>query len=491
LKAVDGEGRKRLEDAGDLVRLEIEMGLERNMRVIPVLLPGASMPTEKELPETLAPLSKFNAFEIREATFEQDVSHLVAEAKVRRSLTPYQLLRQNRILLIALACVGMAAAILSVFWAHPLMLMTPERARAQLSAMGRSYDPGSFTQAAREGDSAAVSLFLRAGMKPDARRQPGTPSALDFAMDERHYDVARILINGGANVEHAMILVARSGNTELFHLLMSKKPSRDTLAGALYQAAEGGHIELVKQILGLGVTPNDRWAGSLPLEGAVFGGRTEVVKLLLDRGADVNAVDANPGGDGATALHCATRSDAKSAAEIVGLLLGSGAAVNVQDQGGATPLMNALDHRELALMLLAHGADVNVRDTGGNTALMYAAARHLTGMIQILMKKGADINAENKAGKTALMNTAGAIDSVDDPDTVQAVLDNGANPNQFDHEGYTALMYAAQEGLNGAVRVLLAAGANARKVNKQGKTALQLASSHHRIQTAAILSSHH
>jgi ankyrin repeat protein len=153
--------------------------------------------------------------------------------------------------------------------------------------------------------------------------------------------------------------------------------------------------------------------------------------------------------------------------------------------------MNALDHRELALMLLAHGADVNVRDTGGNTALMYAAARHLTGMIQILMKKGADINAENKAGKTALMNTAGAIDSVDDPDTVQAVLDNGANPNQFDHEGYTALMYAAQEGLNGAVRVLLAAGANARKVNKQGKTALQLASSHHRIQTAAILSSHH
>jgi TIR domain len=68
LNAVDAEGRRRLEGADDLVRLEIEMGLERKLRLIPVLLPGASMPAERELPETLAPLSRFNALEIREAT---------------------------------------------------------------------------------------------------------------------------------------------------------------------------------------------------------------------------------------------------------------------------------------------------------------------------------------------------------------------------------------------------------------------------------------
>jgi hypothetical protein len=40
------------------------MGFERKIRVIPVLLPGATIPAEKELPETIAPLSKFNEFEV-------------------------------------------------------------------------------------------------------------------------------------------------------------------------------------------------------------------------------------------------------------------------------------------------------------------------------------------------------------------------------------------------------------------------------------------
>jgi uncharacterized protein len=487
LSAVDDEGRRRLEDAGDLVRLEIEMGLQRKMRVIPVLLPGAVLPGAKQLPETLVPLVRFNAFEVRETTFEQDVSHLIAETTVSPPLNPYRFLRDKRVFLTALLCVVVAAAVLVVYWTRPMSLMTPERARTELAAMGRSYDPRSLTRAAEEGDAAAVSLFLRAGMKADARPQPGTPSALDFAMNERHFDVARILINGGADVQHSLLLVASSGNADLFQLLLSKTPSRDTLAGALYQAAGAGHIEFVKQLLNSGLTPNDRWYGSLPLHSAVYGGQTEVVQLLLDRGADVNAVDMNTGGMGETALHYATRSGAKSATVIVGLLLGSGADVNAKDLTGNTPLMSALDNREIALMVLAQGADVNVRDQGGNTALMYAAARHLTGMIQTLMKKGADINAQNNGGSTALMKTSGAIDAVDDPDTVQAVLDNGADPNKFDHNGYTALMYAAQEGLNGAARVLVAAGADTGKRNKDGKTALQLANSNKHKQTAAIL----
>jgi serine/threonine-protein phosphatase 6 regulatory ankyrin repeat subunit B len=313
-------------------------------------------------------------------------------------------------------------------------------------------------------------------MNPDATPESGVPTPLEYAMDQGHFDVAAILIRGGANVKHSLLIVARSGNLQLFQMLMNKKPSREALSGALYQAAEAGNIEIVKQLLHSGLTPNDGWGGNLPLGGAAYEGRIEVVKLLLDHGADVNAVNRSSGGNGETALHYATRCTASSALKIVELLLASGAHVNVNDQRGATPLMNALDHREMALMLLAHGAAVNSRDKDGNTALMYAAARHLTAMVRTLVKEGADINAQNNDGRTALMNTSGAADSVDDPDTVQAALDSGANPNQTDRDGYTALMFAAQKRLNGAKRVLIAAGADKGKRNKDGKTAMELTS---------------
>jgi len=52
-------------------------------------------------------------------------------------------------------------------------------------------------------------------------------------------------------------------------------------------------------------------------------------------------------------------------------------------------------------------------------------------------------------------------------------------------------MYAAEQGLNGAVRVLIAAGANIGKKNKDGKTALQLASGNRHTQTAALISGRH
>src|SRR5262249_25599283 len=77
LTATDDEGRWRLADENDLVRLEIVTGLERNSRVIPVLVQGASMPRAKDLPGALAGLAQRNAFEIRDTHFDQDVAQLV------------------------------------------------------------------------------------------------------------------------------------------------------------------------------------------------------------------------------------------------------------------------------------------------------------------------------------------------------------------------------------------------------------------------------
>lgn len=340
LSAADGEGRKRLEDASDLVRLEVEMGLERKMRVIPVLLSGAAMPDAKELPATLAPLTKFNAFEVRDTHFDLDVVQLIAETKAPWRLNPLLLLKTRPIYLAILAAVLLTAIVASLYWVRPALLMTPERARDQLARMGLSYEPETFKQSARDGDAVAVSLFLRAGMKADAAT-PGTPSALEFALDAGHPAIAETLIQGGAKVDRALLTVAQNGNPDLFELLLSKKPSHEALTGALYLAAAYGHAKLVKRLLDLGLNPNEKWGGDLALQGAAYGGGTEVVKLLLDRGADVNAVNTGSGGNGETALHSATRSGASSA-EVVALLLGDGASLNAQDSYGETPLMLAL-----------------------------------------------------------------------------------------------------------------------------------------------------
>ena len=71
------EGRRRLDDPDDLVRLEIEAALERKVRVIPVLVEGASMPRARDLPDSLAKLTRRQAFGIRHDRFRTDVSQLV------------------------------------------------------------------------------------------------------------------------------------------------------------------------------------------------------------------------------------------------------------------------------------------------------------------------------------------------------------------------------------------------------------------------------
>jgi alkylated DNA nucleotide flippase Atl1 len=77
LDSTDRKGRRRLDDANDLVRLEIQAALERNIRVIPVLVDGVAMPTAEELPPSLAGLARRQAFELSYSRFRDDARRLV------------------------------------------------------------------------------------------------------------------------------------------------------------------------------------------------------------------------------------------------------------------------------------------------------------------------------------------------------------------------------------------------------------------------------
>jgi hypothetical protein len=77
LTITDAQGRRRLDDPADFVRLEIEAALTRNVRVIPILVDEARLPRADELPPSLAKLVRRQALELSPARFDFDISRLV------------------------------------------------------------------------------------------------------------------------------------------------------------------------------------------------------------------------------------------------------------------------------------------------------------------------------------------------------------------------------------------------------------------------------
>lgn len=73
----DGEGHRRLDDPRDYVRKEIESGLQRDLRVIPVIVGGATMPEPEELPASIAGLADIMAYELSDPRWRVDRDELL------------------------------------------------------------------------------------------------------------------------------------------------------------------------------------------------------------------------------------------------------------------------------------------------------------------------------------------------------------------------------------------------------------------------------
>jgi len=188
-------------------------------------------------------------------------------------------------------------------------------------------------------------------------------------------------------------------------------------------------------------------------------------------------------------------------------LLAKGADVNAKANDGQTALMVAssheqgfglLDHPNIVPALLAQGADVNAKDRTGQTALMHASYSGHLDIVRALLAKGASVNAKDNDGRTALLvvaskppadqgpsaefamaRAAGAAAGAEEflGPVVQALLAKGADVNDKDSNGETALMWASRFGHLGVVQVLLAKGADVNAKMGNGRTALMVASS--------------
>ena len=205
----------------------------------------------------------------------------------------------------------------------------------------------------------------------------------------------------------------------------------DTPAAFVASAGAGqtGVLELFLDA-GMDVDATDE-RGVAAIVAAVAAERVEVVRLLIARGA---SLDAPAGNDGMTVLMLAARA---GALEVVRALLEGGAPVDSQDGFGNTALMQAAaaGHREVAAHLLAHFADPDRRTTeSGASALGLAAARGDADMVALLLAEGADPQTrEERLGMTPL----GVAAFKGHLETVRALLAAGADPGAADRDGRT------------------------------------------------------
>ena len=119
--------------------------------------------------------------------------------------------------------------------------------------------------------------------------------------------------------------------------------------------------------------------------------------------------------------------------------------------------------------------DVNFIDDEGNIALMMATIRRQPDIVQLLLENGADPNIQSNDGETPLMSASYRSYRPGSTDIVKLLLKNGANPNIRDIEGSTALMLVSIEGKIKLAELLLKNGANPNIKNDDGDTALSLA----------------
>lgn len=150
----------------------------------------------------------------------------------------------------------------------------------------------------------------------------------------------------------------------------------------LFEAAALGKVERLRALLDAGESANTFAPdGMTPLGLACFFGQPDSARLLLARGADVNAASQNP--MKVAPLHAAV---AGKNPEVIDLILSSNANVNAKQQQGWTAIHSAAMHGDLALLekLLARGADPMVKNDDGKTPLDLATEKEQEAIIQKL-----------------------------------------------------------------------------------------------------------
>jgi ankyrin repeat protein len=215
-----------------------------------------------------------------------------------------------------------------------------------------------------------------------------------------------------------------------------------------------------------------------PLHRAAQEGDLAAATALIDAGADIEIRDDNgrtPLLDAVWGRHAST----------VQLLMDRGADINAPTNELWTPLMEAVYQSEsnpcngsVVRALLDAGADIHAQNDQGQTALHLAIRGGSLEAVMLLIDRGADVNHQDDDQRTPLIGTVTPLreDIPTGPAMARALLEAGAVVDTQDSQGRAALQYAAGLWSEDSVRHLLDAGADAALCDSRGRTAEDMAS---------------
>ncbi len=341
--------------------------------------------------------------------------------------------------------------------------------------------------AAVNGHVDTVKLLIEYDVDINAKHESGS-TVLHFAALSGSDATVDILRAHGAIVNASDLSLlqnaAYGGVKRLVQHLLSENPNVKSKELPLHSAAVQGHIEIIKLFIDRGADVNARDKhGCTPLQSAMTNCHMAAAKLLIAQGADVNA------GSGETALCLAADG---GSLDLVTFLLAQGAIIPTT---GTTPLhcaargayhtrADAEKNLRIAVikLFLDKGLDINGKDSHqGYTPLHLAARRATKDVIALLITEGAKVNIMNDLGHTPLLLAARARNK----DAVELLIGRGATINVKDYLGFTPLHEVLRCTSNSGpisnqdqidlVAMLLAHGANVNASDQRGWTPLYYA----------------
>lgn len=214
--------------------------------------------------------------------------------------------------------------------------------------------------------------------------------------------------------------------------------------------------------------------GKAAIHYAAEEGHAGMLRVMIEKGVDVNLTEDEPAESGITALHEACT---QGFADIVKLLIAAGADDTIKNLKGETPAHFALMEKKCGGKLrpeeraevLKELKNIDIAREDGKTPIMLMPeVRAIDEVLPIFIDKGVDINHVDNEGMTLMMLYT-------DKDMIKELIREGADINMVDNDGNTALYYALRRGSIEAARYLIKKGADYNHANNKGETPVQLA----------------